>query len=304
MEFCPGCGKKSNGICKDCRPRKEISVKDITIKTCSMCQRFFYKGIWNNGKLETGIKKIIVNSIKDKIDEVNFTIPELKNGFKEEMEIEIISGDDIFVIPSTIESTYCDNCKRQGKYYEGVLQLRNASEEIISYVKRYLREYHVNISDEVTQENGMDLQLSDKKRLQNLGNELHRKFGGILKVNAQIYTRDRQTSKDKYRIHLYYEGPKFRQGDVIRFENKLVLLTKVSKVVSGVDLKTGNNATVNLKGDFEVLKPLKSRISKLFPSIEVLDPETFQSMPVRNKKDVELDEKVKIVIDNGSYYLV
>lgn len=304
MEFCPGCGKKSTGICRDCRPAKELKVKDMTIRVCFICNRYFYRSIWNNGKLEPGVKKIITSSIKEKVDDIRFTLPVLKNGIKEVMEIEVFSDDDIFKIPAMIEATYCDNCKKQGKYYEGVLQLRNASDEIIHYVKKYIFSNHIHISDEVMHDNGMDLQLSDKKKLHTLGNELHKKFGGKLKVNEQIFTRDRQTSKDMYRIHLYYEAPNYKPGDVVKIDNKLVLLRKVSKTVTGFDLITQRDTSVNMKGDYTVLIPVKTRVSKVFPSIEVLDPETFQSVPTVNKKDLSVDEKVTIVNDNGSYYLL
>jgi NMD protein affecting ribosome stability and mRNA decay len=52
------------------------------------------------------------------------------------------------------------------------------------------------------------------------------------------------------------------------------------------------------KQDFEVIARKRdfkeTRVTKLFPSIEVLHPETYASAKVENKADVKLGEKVKV----------
>jgi NMD protein affecting ribosome stability and mRNA decay len=53
-----------------------------------------------------------------------------------------------------------------------------------------------------------------------------------------------------------------------------------------------------------VLKPVKTTVSKLEPQIEVLDPDTYQSVPVENSKKLKLGEKVKVVKDKGLFYVL
>jgi len=131
---------------------------------------------------------------------------------------------------------------------------------------------------------------------------LQEKFGGTLKVSPQHFSQDRQTSKVIYRVNVYYEAPDYRIGDVLQIANKLLHVKKVGKTVSGPDLRTGKRLNVKLK-DYKVLKPIKTTVTKIHPNLEVMD-ENFQSVPVQNKKDVKHGEKVKIINDNGSYYLL
>ncbi|MCM2326160.1 MAG: NMD3-related protein [Candidatus Woesearchaeota archaeon] len=303
MEFCPGCGKKSAGICRDCRPVKEIRAKEIVLKVCSRCGKHFNTKIWVAGDLKNALEKLARNAIREDISSISFEIPQLKHGKKEEIPLKIMSEEDEFVIPSAIEVTYCDTCRKHGGYYEGVLQLRDLSEEMIDFVKEYCHQNSIHISDEVSQEHGMDLKLSDKKKLQNLGQELQKKFGGTLKVNAQLFTRNRQTSKDVYRLHVYYEALDFKVGDAVFAENKLLMIKSIGKTIAGLDLFTDKKVNIILKGkDYEVLKPFKTKVSRIYPKVEILN-EDYQSIPIKNTRDVKLDENVKAVNYKGSYYL-
>ena len=144
MEFCPGCGKKSKVICKDCRPRKEIKVKDIHIMLCSSCKKYFHNNKWTSySKLKDAITKITKDSIKEigsfaitpVLDEI-----QINPGIKEEFDIEIKSDDEIFLIPAELEVTYCNHCsKQQGDYFEGTLQLRKVPDELLEYVYSYIK---------------------------------------------------------------------------------------------------------------------------------------------------------------------
>ena len=309
MEFCPGCGKKSKSICKDCKPQKEINAKDIYIKLCVECSKYFYKNKWHKyTELSTVIKKITKESVNEKIDSINPILNDLpvKPGVQRELGVELIIGDDKFIIPANIEVTYCNICsKQQGDYFEGTLQLRNVNENIIMFVKKYFKKNSVFISKENKVRNGYDLTVTDKKKLQTLGSMLQKNHGGILKITAKHFSQDRQTSKFVYRVNAFYEAPDYKIGDVISVEKKVILIHKISKTIQGLDLRQNKNTTIDIKDkEFEVLKPTKTRISKIHPSIEVLDPVTFQSVPTVNQKLVKNGEKVRIVNDNGLYYLL
>ncbi|AJF61755.1 TPA: hypothetical protein HA239_01605 [Candidatus Woesearchaeota archaeon] len=309
MEFCPGCGKKSKGICRDCRPQKEIKVRDINIKFCSSCKKYFHRNKWTEyTDIEEVVKKIASENIKEENISINPILPEIrmKPGITEEAFIEIEIDGDISYIPANLEMTYCDKCsKKQGEYFEGTLQLRNVDEEMVEFARSFFRKNNVFISKEKEQPKGIDMNVTDKKRLQNIGLMLQRKYGGSIKVSPHIHTQDRQTSKQVYRVNLLYEAPEFRIGQVIKVDNKVLLVKNISKTVSGVDLATGSRASVDLKKkEYKILRPSESRISKVHPGIEILDPETYQSVPLRNKKKVQIGEKVNVVSDRGVYYIL
>lgn len=308
MEFCPGCGKKSKGICKECRPQKEIEVKDIIIKVCVECQKYFHKNKWHKYKDLNDVVEIITkDSVKEKIDKI---IPLLDNmpikpGVQREIGVEIHVNGEVSVIPASIEITYCNVCSRkQGDYFEGILQLRNIDDNILDYVEKYCKNNNIYIPKNEKVKNGYDLQISDKKRTHNLVASLQKNFGGIIKINPQIFSQDRQTSKVIYRVNFYYEAPNYKIGDIIDIEDKVIHIHKISKTISGIDLKTGKKANIDAKKDFVLLKKQKTTVSRIHPHIEVLDPETYQSVKTENNQDLNLGQKVTIVNNKGLFYIV
>ncbi len=305
MEFCPGCGKKSKGICRDCRPKKQIKVKDILIKICSGCKKYFYKNTWHNYRdLDAVIKKITKDSVKEKVDSAIPLDYELKRkpGVNLDIGVEATIGEDVFLLPASIEVTYCNICsKKQGDYFEGILQLRNPNMKLIGYVHSYCKKNNMLVNEKKAK-NGLDIKITDRRKIQELGHNLQKQFGGTLKINPQTYSKDRQTSKVIYRVNVLYEAPDYQKGDVIKQENKLVLIKGLGKNITGIDLKTGKKTSIAPK-DYKVLKSKKTTISKVSPNLEILHPETYQSVAVENPKKLNHGEKVKAVEDSGLFYL-
>ena len=90
-------------------------------------------------------------------------------------------------------------------YYEGILQLRNPSEEVIRCVKNQIKKKgDVFIAKEVTQKNGVDYYISSQRFLLSLGRKLKKSFRGELKTSRKLYTRDRITSKRVYRVTVLF----------------------------------------------------------------------------------------------------
>lgn len=312
MRFCPGCSKKlEKGIfCKKCKPVVELEVKHIHVKICTNCNKYFHKNIWQKyNNLDRAVIKVTRDSIKgSKGLFINPLLPKIekKPGLTIEFEIEVTRGEDVFDVPSKLEFSYCNNCsKQQGDYFEGVLQLRNIDDNILDFTDNYLKKNKVFVSKEKKQKKGFDFNISNKNKIKQLALLLQKKFGGIIKISPTLHTRDKQTSKNVYRVNVYYEAPDYKLGDVVKVENKLIFVKRMGKTITGIDLKSEKKAAVDMKNkEHSVLIPKKTTISKVHPNIEVLDPETYQSVAVYNKKKVELGEKVKIVNDNGKVYII
>jgi NMD protein affecting ribosome stability and mRNA decay len=311
MRFCPGCGKRISDdktFCENCQPKKEIKVKDITVKFCCNCRKVFRKNKWTQ---INNMEDAVIAAAKDKIKEkarlsLEFPKIQFKPGLNYDIDINAEIKNDMFVIPARIEMTYCDICsKKQGEYFEGELQLRNITPEIDSFIKEYIGDTELFISDRKKNRNGIDLKLSDQKKLQNLAHQLQKRFGGQLKISPRIYSKDRQSSKEIYRVNAFYKAPDYHAGEAVKIDNKIILVSDVKKNISGTDLKTGKKVSVNPDNkEYEILKPEKTTVSRIYPGIEVLHPETFQSIPIKNKKKLSLGEKVKVVDDNGSIYVL
>lgn len=186
------------------------------------------------------------------------------------------------------------------KYFEGILQLRGCKDEDIEKV-RDLIESRTEISSEKSVKGGRDFYVVDKRPLRKIMSLL-KDEGCEVKISATLHTRDSKANKDLYRVSLLVRIPQIKKGDVVVSEGRLFLVTSVSKKVSGVDLVSGKK--VVLKGYDEVLPQVKVVVSKIKPRIEVLHPQTYQSVVIENPKRYEGTERVNVVDFNGLLFVV
>jgi len=85
-------------------------------------------------------------------------------------------------------------------YYEAKLQLRPYDKEILDYAKKQIDENNVLISKEIKLKQGIDLYLTSRKFAVILAKKLKKVFGGETKVSKTLYSVDRLTSKNIYRV--------------------------------------------------------------------------------------------------------
>lgn len=195
------------------------------------------------------------------------------------------------------------NTSHNPQYFQGVLQLRNPNETIMEFVKNELRENKhkgVFVGKEKRVTNGLDLYLSSNHFTINLGNKLYKRFGGILKINEQLFTRNNQTSKDVYRMTIMYRPVDFLNGDIVSSGKKILKVGNVGKKLTGLNIATGKKDSIDYANEtVEKHEVFKTTVSKVYPQIEVLHPETYQSVTAGNAAKVQLGEKVKVVLHNG-----
>ncbi|RMF55032.1 hypothetical protein D6745_03365 [Candidatus Woesearchaeota archaeon] len=294
MKFCPKCGKKNKtgALCSKCKPK--TPVKDVSITVCE-CRKYFSKNRW-----------IHFNSIKELIRKITKTdakimenIP-LKPGLEKKIDIK----GDKKKIKVTVKVTLCHNCrKRNSQYYEGILQIRNPYKEVMSFIRQQetkmnKRGIYINRKNEVV--NGFDFYFSDSKFLKNFVYQVQSKYGGTVKINSHLYSRDYLTSKNIYRLNAVIRFPEFHVSDVLVVKNSPVMVEKLSKKVIGRNLRTKKRIVFSY-GDYEILEKVKTTVSKVYPKLEVLDPETFQSTPTKNQKRLKVGQKVTVVGYKGLY---
>ncbi len=223
----------------------------------------------------------------------------------------------------TVTFTICPKCSRYGTaYFEGILQLRSSEEgtiraDVIEAVRNEIAKYAsrgVHCTKEGKVPGGMDFQITSQKHIQTIGRRLHEQFGGTLKVNSQLFSRSRETSRDLFRVNVLLELPRFVKGDVVRIGHPdrsgyaLVHITSIGKKMIGDDLIHKKGVTVDYhKAQVDVLPSKKTTITQVYPRIEVLDPNTYQSVPVENPKEIrqaKQGDKVRIVEDEGRYWVM
>ncbi|MBI2574285.1 hypothetical protein HYV82_00170, partial [Candidatus Woesearchaeota archaeon] len=170
------------------------------------------------------------------------------------------------------------------KYYESVLQLRSLREDIAAFVESEIsrsRSKGVFVSSRERVKDGIDYYLSSNKFAVGLGRKLRKRFSGYLKVSRRIFSRDRQTSRDLYRITVLYRPLLVNAGDVVVSGSSIIRVSSVGKKIVGTNLESGKREYIGFsKEEPVVMKVETATVSKLYPYLEVISPETYQSIPL------------------------
>ncbi|MBD3361398.1 hypothetical protein GF358_01250 [Candidatus Woesearchaeota archaeon] len=134
---------------------------------------------------------------------------------------------------------------KHSKYFEGILQLRNPSEELINYVyKRIDKDNQAWISQEKKVRGGIDLYLSSQKYLRQLGKKLKERFPGSLKTSRKLFTVQRGTGKKLYRVTVLFRLYPFKVGGIIEISGEKYKVLKIDKQVTVQNLKSGKKEQI------------------------------------------------------------
>lgn len=137
-------------------------------------------------------------------------------------------------------------------YFEAILQLRNPDKRILNFVDFEIDRKNQSVAKVEKVRNGFDYYLANSKFAQQLGKSLKKKFSGILKVTAKLYSVSRQTGKQIYRVTVLYRRPSFKVGDVVVVKGEKVKIKSMAKDVVGV-LESGKKVKYRFK-DLERLR--------------------------------------------------
>ena len=129
-------------------------------------------------------------------------------------------------------------------YYQGILQLRDINEEILSFVYNQVKKRgDVAVTKIIKYPNGVDLYMTSQKFITILGKKLKEGFGGELKVSSKLHTKNRQ-GRYLYRVNVLFKFSKYKKGDVVFVRGEKIRLISISKKVFGRDLKTGKKIRI------------------------------------------------------------
>jgi len=129
---------------------------------------------------------------------------------------------------------------KHAKYYEGILQLRNPSKELIKYVyKRIDKDNQAWVSQEKKVRGGIDLYLSSQKYLRQLGKKLQERFPGVLKTSRKLFTVQRGTGKRLYRVTVLFRLYPFKTGSTIEISGEKYKVLRIEKQITVQNIKSG-----------------------------------------------------------------
>lgn len=277
--------------------------KLIEIEKCSICKKYKLKGSWKSRSNEIALLCQLARQAiktKEKIDNIDCEV------YEDFIRLNISQGDihEEYDIPYKITKTTCDLCEKAGSnYFVAIFQLRPDDEEVEMYIENYLKKQKSFLLSKILKTpTGKDYYFTTKKELKKLADLLVKTFGGETKSTATLHTRDNQASKDLYRLTVLYRVPKFKKGDVILLEGKLLRVTNMAKRINGVDLLTGKKKSLKYQ-KAKKLPFIKTQIINTKPDYQVMN-EQYQPISLKTDKKFKVDQKIEVVIhDNIAYFI-
>ncbi|MBN2458053.1 hypothetical protein JXB31_02895 [Candidatus Woesearchaeota archaeon] len=304
-------------------------IKGIELKYCRHCCSYLYKnnqlpaekfiGVFDNLLL----KHLDLSTMPETVEIDKKRLLEPEKRFTLSLTVSKVVHDKLikerYDVPVRVIIGECQRCSRiSGNYYEGVFQLRNKeSADFLIVYKRIINETEkmrkkgISITKEARVRNGIDLYFTNSKFMQQLGARLYRSFGGEFKVNPSLYGRNRQTSKDIYRLNVLFRLPEFSPGDIISFENRIYSINSFSKdMIICTELISRKKLSIKNSEDIELIatpdKFRKAVVVRKKPYLEILHPDSYENIRPMNSpaKQDEKKGQIRVLVDGSRVYCV
>ena len=290
-------------------------IESISLRYCEESQTFKVKNKWRPYE---SLQEVLDESVKAQLGKniipaVNIRTRAIMKGGKIK-KIKILANTknqeeektvDV-ILDRTMNPSYA---KKVSHYLEGTLQLRNIDEEKFSYLSKQLKiaeRKFAHVVDIHEKGKNIDIEMTSQHEIARIAREMQKQFGGELKLDYKLQTRDKNTQKDLYRINATVIFPKVSKGDVIEYEDEPHRVDALSKNMKVTNLRKGNSFTLSYDEDYKELPVYTTHITKVKPSLEVLHPTTYQSEPIQNpkKKAYKDNQKIKVTMhEKGLFFL-
>jgi len=327
--FCPKCGSKEvvDVFCADClREEKPLvsGFKEFLVEVCISCGSVHHRYKWHatgrpHERLAELFKEHLVFPSYADIKEVRVEPLEfdMKSGLLVAGEAKVtVTGraskkakyyEEEYAFPFKVQNTVCKRCSRLGtQYFEGTLQVRNETTESAKVLKEYLRHTAATIAKEEREGTGTDYYLTMKTEVERAARALRERFGGSIRSSARLFSKDKQTSKDIYRVTWFVELPPFRAGDVVRVEKSVLMVLELGKRIRFFNPARGKTEFHEYKeGRWEKIPVFETTVSSVDPELRVLHPETFDEVKVwnANTSGHHVDERLNVFLDGKKAYI-
>ena len=254
--FCIVCGDtttlSSNRLCEVCfRKRVNLSKMPKVIQQfrCPKCECYEIRGRWSKMEHETLADLRIRDNleIEDRAEDVNVNFAlQVIDDRTNRVHLDVSGVIDNFFFEDSYEvliqtsNAICTPCTRKdGAYFEAIVQLRSAGRKLSESELRELRatldemlggmeaDPMFFITKEGIVTGGWDLQLGSKSMARSWSRILTKKFGGTVKETSTVVgMRD---GIEITRLTVSYRKPAYAVGDVVKLNNNLWLIDSWQK---------------------------------------------------------------------------
>ncbi|MFA6804620.1 MAG: NMD3-related protein [Candidatus Methanomethylophilaceae archaeon] len=341
MNFCVKCGKDCessiDGLCIDCflDGKKLTSMPHHTdLQVCTNCGEFRIHESWVvKDRLEAiedaGIEQFSVMK-EAKIKEIGAAVEEHDDmnyvvriqALLDVSGVEVESEDSIIV---RVKNTVCKRCSRYlGNYYESILQVRSNDKDLPSALRQEVidrMETYVSVQSSTHRDifitkieivhGGVDFYLSSIQLGKALAKVLTDSYSAESKEAAKLVgqTRDGQ---DMYRVTYLVRLPDFHVGDIIEYQKRIYVLTRVSNAGGKIiDLSNFKERSVKRTELNDIRVLLKSSeimdaavISRTGGEVQTMDPKTYRTVDVVVPEETEVGETIRVADIEGTLYYI
>lgn len=339
--FCVECGREGEligSLCVECYSKRQAtaSIPDhVDVTLCAHCSAMETSKGWEDiGSVREAatfaVERALVLPKSASLSEVLVRLAE-RDERNMEAKVEVIfslEGHTFERALSTIvrlKRGSCTECsKKQGNYYEAILQVRGQDRELdkateraiqtmvterVSSMRKSNREVFVSKVEKV--KGGLDFFFSTIPAARNIARELQESRCAEYKESSSLWGR--RDGKDIYRMTYLVRLPGFGKGDIVLHGGREYYVRGLSKgVVHGFDLVTGEERAIKIKdSDACALSMDKSRVLKALVisesarELQMLDPET--NAPIEVKKPGGFSrkgEQVRLVKTKRGVYVL
>ena len=263
--FCVECGAEGpvyQGVCATCFARKHPLVEPpphLDVPRCSRCGTFHFRSGWARADLDAAIPQLLREKVRSlpPFTRVTFTHvareEDANNYFltvKAAGRFEDLQQVQDFHVRLRIKPSVCDTCQRQdGRYFEGILQVRGDGRDLAPSERRAVRTLvlsrvergrdasgdFVSRLEEV--HGGLDFYVSTNALGMRLAKEVADAFGGTISSSPKLYGQRR--GKELYRVTSLVRLPAFQVGDVVRRKDVVAEVVSAHPFVELRDLVSG-----------------------------------------------------------------
>jgi nonsense-mediated mRNA decay protein 3 len=318
--FCPKCGAETEeeGLCRACFAEQYVVFEVpqvIEVKICAKCPSYKIGDAWVDTRIDTYeelAKKATSKTVRlaltvnKEVRSPQITVvPEFISPQVLKVHVAVsgeIGGRQVSTeaeVEARVRKETCDVCSRiAGGYYEGIIQIRAQdrfpTKEEVTRCLKVVENVIVRaakagdrlafITDVFPLPEGADVYVGSSTCGRQAARAVVDEFGGT--VNEAPKLVGARDGKDLYRITFAVRLPNIIAGDIVRMHNRVVLVEKLGKRISGIDLSNGQPTSapedVKLEKISDRSKAIKTvLVSGDSSSVQILDPETYQAITIK-----------------------
>jgi len=322
--FCVKCGRETDsitdGLCLDCYLHNRtffVLPPVITLMVCRDCGAVRTGKRWyhttTEHMLDQHLRQTMTTAVLEQqqfvidIDDKTVTCTGMFQGhpIKETYSLEVRQRPSL-----------CDECgKIRGGYFEAVIQVRKHGRDMtdkdlqttddIVFAAAVIdgRNY---LTRREPQHGGLDYYLGDKSRAAAIARRIADAFNAAMDVSYSLTgMRDGQ---EVYRNTILVRIPSYGKDDFVELDNKVFQVMEIGKRVTLRNLQTGASHRVyrSKMVDIPVLPVEKQDaviVSRTESELQILDPETFETVTIATPPLPSLKDTIPIIKWKGRLYV-